>query len=220
MNNINRLMTYGAIAAFALTGCGASGGANAPSPNTRCRSQPTYCSLQSVRRTIYGVANAGLNVVTTYRQPAGGYAPGDSGTLVNSPTLTLPGAIGAGAAAPAATVEGFDACSTAAFGAGANEVGTTAMTSTSQTLAGFNRGHDVRSIRRRVRRRHRAVQLDGSRRLHAAGLSGTGTPFQVAPYPVPIYRRAAGCATAPTCDPNQMDAAWGGPPASYFRQRR
>src|SRR5579872_3442109 len=90
MNNINKLMTCGAIAAFALTGCGASGGSNAPAPNTQASITTNVLQFAVGTANIYGVANAGLNVVATYRQPAGGFAPGDSGTLVNSPTLTLP----------------------------------------------------------------------------------------------------------------------------------
>ncbi len=144
---------------------------------------------------------------TTYRQPAGGFAPGDSGTLVNSPTLTLPAAIGAGAAAPAATAEGYDACSTAAFGAGANEVGTTAMTSTSQTQgqAGTTAttfGQSGGAFGLGIEPFNSTGQGDCT----PPGVSATGTPFQVAPYPVPIYDNTAG-------DPNQLPAAWGGPPA-------
>jgi hypothetical protein len=155
---------------------------------------------------IYGVANAGLNVVATYRQPSGGYAVGDSGTLVNSPTITLPAAIGAGAAAPAATVEGFDACSTAAFGASTNEVGTTTITSTSQSLGAtalttFGQSGGVFGVG------IEPFNSTGQGDCTPAAVNATGTPFQVAPYPVPLYDGAAGA------DVNQMDAAWGGPPA-------
>ena len=41
------------------------------------------------------------------------------------------------------------------------------------------------------------------------GVNSTGTPFQVAPYPVPIYDNTAG-------DPNQLPAAWGAPGVSQF----
>ena len=215
MNKIYRLMTYGAIAAFALTGCGASSGANAPAPNTQVSVATNVLQFAVGTVNLFGTTNGGLNVVATYRQPSGGFAPGDSGTLVNSPTITLPGAIVAGAAAPAATVEGFDACSTAAFGAGANEVGTTAMTSTSQTLGQgttaattFGQSGGVFGVG------IEPFNSTGQGDCTPPAVSGTGTPFQVAPYPVPIWDpTGAGCATAPTCDPNQMDAAWGGPPA-------
>jgi len=205
MNNINKLMTCGAIAAFALTGCGASGGSNAPAPNTQASITTNVLQFAVGTANIYGVANAGLNVVATYRQPAGGFAPGDSGTLVNSPTLTLPAAIGAGAAAPAATVEGYDACSTAAFGASANEVGTTAMTSTSQAqgstaVTTFGQSGGVFGLG------IEPYNSTGQGDCTPPGVNATGTPFQVAPYPVPIYDNTAG-------DPNQLPAAWGGPPA-------
>ncbi|MGA3037343.1 MAG: hypothetical protein ABSE64_07625 [Vulcanimicrobiaceae bacterium] len=159
---------------------------------------------------LYGAANAGLNVVTTFRQPAGATLPGGSATLLNSPTITLPAAIGAGAGA-GANAEGFDPCSTAAFGASGTEVGTTAITSTSQasgtncgaTQTTFGQSGGVFGLGIEP---YNAFGQGDYANLGCQCPGNDGTPFQVAPYPVPIYDTTA-------ADPNQLPAAWGGPPA-------
>src|SRR5271170_7950143 len=115
MYKIKTILTSGALA-LALAGCGAS-------PNAAVPNQATVSSnsLQFVAGTanLYGLAT-GLNVVTTYRQPSGGFNPGASGTLLNSPVLSLPAAI-PGALAGAATAAGYDASSTAPSGPATGE---------------------------------------------------------------------------------------------------
>lgn len=220
MKNIYRLIACGAIA-FALVGCGASGGSNAPSPNTVVSTANNVLQLAAGTFNYAGITT-GLNVVTTYRQPAGGFAPGDSGTLLNSPTLSLPAAIPPGAAAPPAVGESntllnvFDACSVAEYGAGANEVGTTNMTSTSQTagstaITTFGQSAGVFAIG------IQPYNATGNGDCTPPGLlensagvpnpAFDGTPFTVQPYPVPIYD------TATSTDANQLPSGWGGPPA-------
>lgn len=219
MNKINRLIACGAIAAFALTGCGASGGANAPAPNTQASVSSNVLQFAVGTVNLFGTANGGLNVVATYRQPSGGTLPGGSGTLLNSPTITVPAAIPGTVAAPAGSVEGFDASSTAAFGAGTGEVGGTTIQSTSQSVTAaicgtpttFGQSGGVFGLG------IEPFNSTGQGDCTPPAVSGTGTPFQVAPYPVPLWDTTnAGCATAPLCDPNQLDAAWGGPPAIVY----
>jgi len=204
MNNINKLITCGAIAAFALTGCGASGGANAPAPNTQTTVTNNVLQFAVGAVNLFGAANGGLNVVATYRQPAGGFAVGDSGTLVNSPTITLPAASVAGTSS-AGVVAGYDASSSALFGSSASETGTTTIGSTPQTLGscGVTTFGQSGGVFGTGIEPYNAV---GQGDCTPPAANGTGTPFQVAPYPVPLWDTTA-------ADPNQMDAAWGGPPA-------
>ncbi|MGC2242959.1 MAG: hypothetical protein WBA06_04960, partial [Candidatus Aquilonibacter sp.] len=81
MKKTKAIITLGAIA-FALSGCGASGG----NPTTPTQANVAANVLQfAVGTADYsGCGAPSLNVVTTYRQPAGSFAPGDSGTLVNT----------------------------------------------------------------------------------------------------------------------------------------
>ena len=207
MNNINKLMTCGAIAAFALTGCGASGGANAPSPNTVVSVSSNVLQLAAGTVNFQGTST-GLNIVASYRQ-----ANGDSGTLLNSPTLTVPAALPAAAAATGmfntqlgATGQTTDACSSILFGPGANEGATLAMTSTSQaagstaiTTFGQSGGVFALGIE--------PWNSTGQGDCTPPAVNATGTPFQAQPYPIPLYDAATGT------DPNQIPAGWGGPPA-------
>ena len=211
MNNINKLIAWGAIASFALVGCGSASGSNAPSPS-KANIGSNVLQFAAGTVNLYGTANGALNVVATYRQPAGSTLPGGSGTLVNSPTITLPAAIAAGAAASATGLEGFDPCSTAAFGASATEVGTTAITSTTQN-SGFNCGNAQTTFGQSggvfglgIEPFNAMGQGDYAAAVGLIAPGSDGTPFQVAPYPVPIYDVTAS-------DPNQLPAAWGGPPA-------
>ena len=156
MKKTKAIITLGAIA-FALSGCGASGG----NPTTPTQANIASNVLQfAVGTADYsGCATPSLNVVTTYRQPAGSFDPGDSGTLVNSPTLSLPGAL----AGPAGAAAAYDATSSVLTGPATGELGTHAITSTSQT-PGTTTVTSVRSIRRRLRPRNRAVELHFERR--------------------------------------------------------
>jgi hypothetical protein len=195
-NNIKTIISLGAIG-FALAGCGAS--PNQSVPNQVAISSNT---LQFAVGTanLYGTATA-LNVVATYRQPNG-----DSGTLVNSPTISLPAAI-PGALSANAGMAGFDACSTAATAPAAGE--TTAITSTSQApfstaVTSFGQSGGVFGIG------IEPYNATGQGDCTPAGTSSTGTPFQVAPYPVPLYDTASPSYAA-GADPNVF-VPWGGPP--------
>jgi hypothetical protein len=207
MNNINRLMTCGAIAAFALTGCGASGGANAPSPNTVSSVSSNVLQLAAGTVNFQGTST-GLNIVTTYRQ-----SNGDSGTLVNSPTLTLPAALPAAGPATGmfntqlgAMGETTDACSSILFGPAANEAATTAMVPTSQAsgqtaITTFGQSGGVYAIG------IEPFNALGQGSCTPAAVNATGVPAQAQPYPIPVYDAATGK------DANQIPAGWGGPPA-------
>jgi len=223
MNNINRFIALGAIAAFALVGCGSSNGSNSPGPTTKASLGSDVLQFAVGSVNLFGVASGGLNVVTTFRQPAGATLPGGSATLLNSPTITLPAAIAAGTADASGSVEGFDPCSTAAFGSATAETGTT-ITSTTQT-SGFNCGGTAQTTFGQsggvfglgLEPYNAAGQGDYAALLGIVSPGSDGTPFSVNPYPVPLWDTVnAGCATAPACDPNQLDAAWGGPPAVEY----
>ncbi len=161
---------------------------------------------------IYGTGS-GVNVVTTYRQPKGSSAPGDSGALTNSPTLTIPSGFPAapGISGPAI---GADPLSTIITGPALTEIpnpptGVGSMTATAQappepintTTTTFGQAGGVFGL--------------GIEPFNYT--SASGTPFAVNPYPVPLYDALAGAApptfSSLTGDPNQIPAAWGGVPA-------
>jgi hypothetical protein len=196
MNKTKTIMTLGAIA-LALNGCGASGG-NPTTPSTVASVSSNV--LQFAVGTANYAGTTSLNVVSTYRQPSGSTEPGGSGTLVNSPTLTLPAAITLGAG----TAAGYDASSTILTGPAPGEVGGDAITSTSQTagssqITSFGQSGGV--FGSGIEPWNSTSNGD----LTPPGANTAGTPFQVAPYPVPIYDATAG-------DVNQF-VPWGGPPA-------
>jgi len=190
----NLITTYTKIAgllvtALAVTSCGPSNGANSPSPGTIAKTSSNVLQLAVGTANLYGgtgAAMTGLNVVTTYRQGSGNTAPGDSGAAVDAPTFTLPNLL----PAAAGTGDGFDA--TIATGPSSSEADTNTMTSTAQT------GSNTTTF-----------GIDGQ----VSGLgfepfnySQLGTPDGSAPYGVPLYDSVSP-------DPNQLPAAWGGPPA-------
>ncbi len=204
MNNTKRDMTRTAagccLLAFTLTACGASGG-SPQAPSNQANLAANVLQFAVGTANMYGTATA-LNVVTTYRQPAGGYRPGASGSLVNSPTLTLPAAIAATAGSPAA----YDACSTAPTGPSSGETGKTTITSTSQTpgsttVTSFGQSGGVFGYG------IEPFNSTGQGDCTPPSPTTTGTPFQVAPYPVPLYAGASAAFTSNAFTP------WGGPPA-------
>lgn len=191
------------VGAIAVSGCGASSGSNSLNPNKVINPNSNFLQLAVGTANIYGTA--GLNVVTTYRQPKGGQVPGDSGSLVNSPTLAVP----SGFNVPPGVAIGADPNATIITGPTAAELaaiptGTTAgsMTATSQTppeptnttQTTFGQAGGVFGL--------------GIEPFNYT--SASGTPFSVNPYPVPLYDALAGSDTG---DPNQLPAAWGGVPA-------
>jgi hypothetical protein len=205
MNKTLRLLAYGAIA-FALVGCGASGGVNAPAPNQVANLSANKIEFAVGTVNLFGTPNGALNIAASYRQPNG-----KSGTLLNSPTITLPAPMGLAPATAltsctalaAAPIVSYDSSSTVLAGPAPGE--TTTMTSTSQAYGStavttFGQSGGVFGL--------------GIEPFNATGqgqctppafFSANGTPFQVAPYPVPLYDTVAS-------DPNAF-IPWGGPPA-------
>ena len=193
MNKTIRLLACGAIA-FALTSCGYSG-SNPIAPSTANLASNT---LQFAVGTVnlFGAANGALNVVTTYRQPSG-----KSAVLLSSPTLTLPAATGL---ATTTTAAGYDATSTVLAGPATAAEAAGTITSTSQVLGNcgltsFGQSGGVFGLG--IEPWNSTSQADCT----PPGLGATGTPFQVAPYPVPLYETVA-------ADPNAF-VPWCGPPA-------
>jgi hypothetical protein len=203
MNKIKALITCGAIA-FALSGCGASGG----SPMTPSQANVSANVLQLAVGTANYAGTTSLNIVTTYRQPSGAEHAGDSGTLLNSPTLTLP----AGLPAPAGAGAAYDSSSTILTGPATGELGADSMTFTSQNpgcLATTTFGQSGGVYGSGIEPFNAMAQADCT----PPGPSGTSTPFQVPPYPIPLYDAL----DAPTgnTDPNLL-IPWGGPPAFKY----
>jgi hypothetical protein len=205
---MKKLLSIAALAACCaiIAGCGASGGS--PQPNQNVANVGANVLQFAVgTANLYGTATA-LNVVVTYRQPSNGYHPGDSGTLLNSPTLTLPAALGG----TAGTAEGYDGCSTAGTGAAPSELGSTSMKSTgqqagepcatTQTTFGQSGGAFATGLE--------PFNSTAAGDYTPPLVSGSGKPFQVAPYPVPLYASNSAGAAANSFVP------WGGPPAFEY----
>jgi len=185
----NHILTTGALVAVGRVGCGPSAGSQAPSVPHVANPNADVLQFAVGTANIYGTT--GLNVVTTFRQPKGALAPGDSAVLVSSPTLTIAGALPATAGAPPS---GSDGDSTIDTGPAPSEVGGTNMTSSSQvvgttTVTTFGQSGGVFGLG-----------------IEPFNYNVNGAPDNVAPYPVPVYDATA-------LDPNQIPAAWGGPPA-------
>lgn len=197
MNQQKRLIIASA-AALAISGCGAS--ASNPTSNTSVANVAASSLQFAVGTATLATGATALNVVATYRQPAGAYHPGDSAVLTDSPTITLPGAI----TATVGTATSYDACSTAPTGPSSAEEGGTVITSTSQNgnqtkVTSFGQSGGVFGLG------IEPYNAQGQADCTAVGPSSTGTPFQVAPYPVPLFDATA-------ADPNAF-IPWGGPPA-------
>jgi hypothetical protein len=178
-----------------LAGCSANGAS--PKGVTTANVSANVLQFAVGTANLYGTIH-GLNVVATYRQPAGGgFKVGDSGTLLNSPQLTVPGQL----PATPGTGSGYDATSTVLTGPATAELNGHVMNATSQVpnstnLTTFGQSGGVFGI--------------GIEPYNAYGSydapTGTsiGAPFQVSPYPVPLYD--------PSGDQNSFPA-WGGPPS-------
>lgn len=212
--NIAKKILICAAFGLVLASCGSS--PNQAVPNTATISS-NVLQLSVGTANLYGLQTA-LNVVTTYRQPSGGYNAGASGTLVNSPTLTLPHTIPAGLSA-GAFYTGYDFTSTAPSAPAPGE--TFSITSTSQapivvcspasssfSFTSFGQSGGVFGLG--IEPYNAQAQGD----CPAPPNSLTGSPFQVAPYPVPLYDDASPTYVGPfpDYDPNAF-VPWGGPPA-------
>jgi hypothetical protein len=140
-----------------------------------------------------GGGGVGLNVAATYRQGKGSTSPGDSGTAVNSPTLTVAGALPEYEGSP----DGH--FSTIETGPTATEAGGAVMTSTPQnalTPTTFGTSGQVSGLG-----------------IEPFNYAVGGSPDSNIPYPVPIYDNYPVTAPSAAPDPDQLPAAWGGPPS-------
>ena len=188
-------------AALVLAGC-SSGAVTAPNvANVSASVLQFNVGTANIYGDAYGgaVPVHGLNVAVTYRQPAGGFNPGASATLVNTPTLTLP----AGTTLPAAgTADGFGA--TILTGPAASEIATNILTSIPQTPAATNNVAATATFGDSG-----GAFGSGLEPFNYAGALGTagvaGAPASVFPYPVPVFDATA-------ADINQFFPG-GGPPA-------
>jgi len=178
-----------------LAGCSANGAS--PKGVTTANVTANVLQLAVGTANLYGTTT-GLNVVATYRQPAsGGFKPGDSGTLLNSPKLTVPGQLPGtpGTGAP------YDGTSTVLTGPATAELSGHVMNSTSQVpnttnLTTFGQSGGVFGL---------GIEPYNAYGSYDAPSGGNiGQPFQVAPYPVPLYDFAG--------DTNAFEP-WGGPPS-------
>jgi hypothetical protein len=192
-------ITLGIAASITLAACGA----NPNSPTAPSNPAPIS---QNVLQFAVGTANlegtaTALNVVTTYRQPAGSYAPGNSGALLDSVTLSNLGVV----PGPAGASTGYDPLATAPTGPATGDIGGTSLNSSSQnpgttnvTTFGQSGGAFGLGIE--------PFNAIGPASAQGSTFPGTiNSPFQVAPYPVPLIDTLAG-------DPNEF-IPWGGPPA-------
>lgn len=196
MQRTTLLLAAGALA-ISFAGCSASG-ASPAAPTRVCNIGANVLQLNVGTANLFGDVPAsavlGTNVAVTYRQSSSANCfVGTSGTQVNSPTLTLPGAL----AGPAnLKPDGF--LSTIVGGPDPTEVGHTSMTSTSQVPNAAN-----------------STTFGVSGGAFGLGLepfnisSVNGTPDSAAPYPVPLYDPIVGGGGV---DPNAF-VPGGGPPA-------
>jgi hypothetical protein len=197
--NIDRKLVAAAIAAAMLAGCGANGTSPIPPTNPAPVANNV---LQFAVGTVnlYGTSE-GVNFVITYRQPSSGFNPGDSGALVSTPSLHLPFKI----AIPMGSSVPYDGTSTAWTGPSGHEKGRDVISSTSQspnasnvTTFGQSGGAFGIGIE--------PFNLYGPADAPYPGL--INSPFQVAPYPVPLYANGL-----PSGAGANILEPWGGPPA-------
>jgi len=198
MNNAHmllkkRLLLAATITALGIAGCSGSG--TSPKSVSQANLAGNVLQLAVGTANIFGDVPAsalvGLNVVATYRQPAGGTLPGGSATLVNAPTLTGPFTL----AGPAGTADGFN--SAIVSGPATGEIGGHVMTATAQGGAtGTTFGTEG------------GVFGYG---IEPYNYNNGGVPDNVAPYQIPLFDKLLAGA-APAGDPNAF-IPWGGPPA-------
>ena len=175
-----------AVSALAILGLAAcSGSGTNPASTTQENLSANVLQFSVGTANIAGVT--GLNVVATYRQPAGALHAGDSAVAVDSPTLTTAGALPATAGSP----DGF--YSTIETGPAPIELGTHSMTSTGQnqsTPSTFGRSGGVFSLG-----------------IEPFNYGEGGQPDSITPYVQPLY--------GPSGSSSGLNAfiPWGGPPA-------
>jgi hypothetical protein len=206
MINVKKAVMAAGVA-VALSACGANP-SSAITPTNPSNPQTNVLQFAVGTANLYGNPTKGLNVVVTFRQPAGGYNPGDSAALVSSPSIRLAGKLPTTAGTPVS----YDALSTAWSGPAPQESGSL-ITSTSQipfakNITTFGQSGGAFGI---------GIEPFNYYGPYDAPVPyDVNTPFQVAPYPVPLYEPcgSAGSAGPPVCpgDANLFEP-WGGPPA-------
>jgi hypothetical protein len=196
---IDRTTLSAAIATAFLAGCGANGTTpTAPSNPAPIANNVLQLAVGTVN--LYGTAK-GINFVVTYRQPSSGFNPGDSGALVSSPSLHVPFKI----TVPAGSSVTYDGTSTAWTGPSGHEKGRNIISSTSQapsasSASTFGQSGGAFGIG------IEPFNLYGPADAPYPGL--INSPFQVAPYPVPLYANGL-----PSGANVNILEPWGGPPA-------
>jgi hypothetical protein len=200
-----------AIAAtLALGGCGANG--NSPTPPTGVATiSSNVLQFEVGTANLYGKADAGLNVVVTYRQPSNGFDPGGSGTTVNSPMLHLPNVLHFNVAN--VTQVPYDPTSTAWYSPSHSEIfghvimstsqapGASAVTTFGQSGGAFALGIEPFNALGSGDAVNPPIGLYGQPFCPRLQLNCTG------PYPVPLYNVGGSSANHNVFEP------WGGPPA-------
>ncbi len=184
----------GLAASASLAACGA----NPSSPSNPSNPAPLSSNVLQLAVGTANIAGTNaLNVVVTYRQGKGSTAPGDSGALISSPTLTLPGTI----PGPAGSFSLLDPLSTILTGPATSEIGTNSITASSQAVntsavTSFGQSGGAFSIG--------LEPFNAMGSYDASAPSNVGSPFSWVPYPVPVYQTTANANTI---------VPWGGPPA-------
>ena len=193
------VITSGALGVIALASC--SGNGNSPQSVTTVNPLSGKLELSVGTANIFGdtpaAAVTGLNVVTTFRQPAGAQTVGDTDALVNTPTLSGPFTL----PATAGTADGFGA--TIATGPAATEIGKGVIGSTPQQATGSS---TIPASTLGESGGATGLGLEPFNYTATGTSSNTfGAPTTFVPYAVPAYDTVA-------MDPNAF-IPWGGPPA-------
>jgi hypothetical protein len=196
---IYRYALAAAIATLVLAGCGANG-TNPTPPTNPAPIVNNVLQFAVGTANLYGTSK-GINFVITYRQPSSGFAPGDSGALVSTPSLRVPFHLSVAAGSPVS----YDGTSTAWSGPSGRERGSERITATSQqpsasTVTTFGQSGGAFGIG------IEPFNLYGPADAPYPGL--INSPFQVAPYPVPLYANGL-----PSGANVNVLEPWGGPPA-------
>jgi hypothetical protein len=178
-----RIQLGAGVAMIGLAACSGSG--VTPSTNVTTANVSTNV-LQFAAGTANIAGTMGLNVVVTYRQASNGYKPGDSGSLVNSVSLTGPFTL------PSQPGNADAYYSTIETGPATGEVGGSTMGSTPQTGSTTPTTFGT------------SGQASGLG-LEPYNYNNGSVPDSVAPYTLPLY-------DPNTADPNAF-VPWGGPPA-------
>lgn len=202
LKNINSI-TVAAFAATVVAGCSASG----TSPRS-VTTNPASSVLDMAVGTanIYGDLGAGggsivgFNVIATLRQPNGAQTPGDSGALVNTPTLSGPFTLPAYPGTP----DNFG--STIATGPTTAEAGGHQISSTVQQNAGTP-ASSLPPSSWGVSGQVSGLGFEPFNYAATGNAGGFGVPATYVPYTVPLYDALPSGTDANSFTP------WGGPPA-------